>query len=971
MSMHSIQKNLHTVLVETCGSTMDVAKDIVCTQDSLDQIVCVMAKEQTAGRGRGGSVWLQEKKELQTIDFLPMTLIFPKSKIKVPPEWITSCVGCAVFDTLKKVENFVKSSSTDSLQTETHSKIYIKWPNDVLCLLDGAYKKISGILCENVSSKNGKQDYYLVGIGLNLFSAPPLEKAASFWQCLFKSTESKSKTFQKNFENDAYRQTLIQTCTETLFQEIQEYLCYQRSVEQLKNLLLERSLPIGTPLSVHKGAVSGAFLGVNDHGALILEGQDEPLYSADVVAEDPMSTIQTKFQKPILAIDFGNSRIHAMGLSTKHRIQSLHIEYDSLLPVSLRPLIAHFNHDQDKEILILFTSVIRPEKTRGSLEKIKGFLRQSYSKMSFHDIQVTEENIFSSIQMSGDFEKDRLGADRALKFFFAFQEAKKAQKNVLVVSFGTALTCEGVSFDGMILENLVAPGIQMSFKAMHHYTALLPELTPNPDQFSPKGKHWDQQVYMQRGVFFSAAATVLQLLQMHKPCACYLSGGNADQISTIIKHMSPQKNDQTDLHVLQNIEAQTLIQYAEKFSSFRKQTPVKHGDQSAVLKTMIKPRLLKKEERNVAPRLDDFRRIGARIESNTQGTRIDSYLGSKFAFHSRETWYDRIVNGEVLIEHNSLKNRDILEKPKLHRVKPTYKIKEQDQIWLFHPPEYEPDVIESMDVIFDDGDLCVFAKPPNMVVHASGIYGRNTFVHLAQKMGYGDCAPVHRIDRETSGILACARKSATRSLISDAFQKSLIKKMYIAVTKSGRPLPDQFRVSLPIGEPEHSLIRLKLWVNGKNPQPAETYFVKLSSHDDYHLFLCLPKTGRTNQIRIHLAAIGHWIVGDKMYHENEQVFIEFYEKGYTQWVEQHVLAPRHLLHNSGIMAPLLNYDALSAKAIVCPLPKDFVDFPVMNALLTKAHISQDAQEQKQTLEELFLKWHAFDFMECLEIDVMQ
>lgn len=968
--MYFNKKGFHPIFLESCTSTMDVAKQVV-QQNPRDDVVCVAAQNQTAGRGRGGSVWTQRHVHSKQDDFLPVTLVFPDDKIKIPMEWITSAVGCAVFDALKKTEDFLRTSLSSFFAANQNEILHIKWPNDLVYVsANHGFKKICGILCENIFSQQDKKNYYLIGIGLNFLSAPEIPGAGSFLDGVIEKNVFKNleKDFRKEVSRKSYQMALIEKFSDFLCDELFEYLCHPRSPQQLKELTLERSLPVGTKISVNKGEQQGRFLGVNDQAALLIEGVPNPVFSGDVSCQGEWRSRPKTGKKAILAIDFGNSRIHMMCQNGKGEQKAIHIAYDSLTEKSVRPLADFFS--SDKHIQILFTSVVGMDRTKLALKKIKSHINHFSPQVTFSEIQVTEEEIFKNIRIKGDFEKDKLGADRALKFLFAAQQAQQQKKNILVLSFGTAITCEGVSADGHILENFVCPGIQMSFQAMNHYTALLPALTANPQMFSPQGKHWNQEIYMQRGVFLSAASTVIVSAQMHGDCVCYLNGGNADQMMEIIQKIIPKSSNKIKLILCENIETQMLLQNAKDFSDLHETKSDLKGTESAqesILKTMLKPRMLKKEDRKIEPRLEDFRRIGARIEDGTKGSRIDSYLSAKFPFHSREVWYDRISNAEVMVEHGSSRERLNAEKPKLSRVKPTYKLKERDQIWLFHPQEYEPDAAESMDVIFDDGDLCVFSKPPNMVVHASGIYGRNTFIHLAEKMGYGDCAPVHRIDRETSGILACARKSSTRNLMADAFQKGLIKKMYLAVTQGNTNVPDQFRVTLPIGQPEHSLIRLKLWIHGTNPQPAETYFVKLASHGNRHLFACLPKTGRTNQIRIHLAAIGHWIIGDKMYHENEQVFIDFYEKGYTQWVEEQVLFPRHMLHNAGLMAPSLPLLSLSEKPIVCPLPPDMLECTWVQELLKRGEIPLDSMEQQKYLGDLFLRLHGIDFNDCTEI----
>ena len=135
------------------------------------------------------------------------------------------------------------------------------------------------------------------------------------------------------------------------------------------------------------------------------------------------------------------------------------------------------------------------------------------------------------------------------------------------------------------------------------------------------------------------------------------------------------------------------------------------------------------------------------------------------------------------------------------------------------------------------------------------------------------------------------------------------------------------------------------------------------------MFACLPQTGRTNQIRIHLAAIGHWIVGDKMYHEDEQVFIQFYENGYTDWVHEQTLFPRHMLHNAGIMGSNIKLTSLSDNPIVCELYSDMMNSEIVKNLLKNSSIPLDPIQQREYIKNIFLKLHKINFNEFPDISL--
>jgi 23S rRNA pseudouridine1911/1915/1917 synthase len=1016
------KNDFFTIYTETTSSTMDFAKDFIHKNKIQNQIIAFMSKNQTHGRGRGGTTWHtnSENSNLKNnnnvskeiyynnllsaieneADFTPITFFFPKNRIKIPLNWITSLIGCSIFDALKTTERFIQTIIPE-LSINSKKEIYIKWPNDIIFLKNDeksntkSYKKICGILTETSSSQKEIGDFY-IGIGLNFFSHPNLENSGSFWESLFFLEQNKSvkKEINKKLKSQEFRKAVLNKFCSSLMQEILDYLSTSRAIDQIKTIVIARSLPIGTLLSVDKGSIIGTFLGLDDNSQLLLENH-APIISGEVEYKEVPLNINTKtkikttnYETPTIAIDFGNTNAHFSFNDFQNKSYNINIPYDILLNdyknglrKALNSLSTKFVQEKFKTIDLLYSTVIKSDKTQACLSNIKKYFQFLFPEISFNEIQVTEKDIFECIDLKGNIVAKNLGSDRALKFLFAYETAKEKKENIITFSFGTAVTCEGVSSDLSILENFIFPGIQMAFNAINYYTDLVPLFQANHELFSPKDKLWDQEVYVQRGIFLSTAACVITTLQMHSPCKCYFSGGNAESVLKVINEIFPNHN--LNIEISLNVENEMLIKYKKNFlknNQFLNQTsniiPFQKKNLSSdidlqpdkisdVLKTMLNARVKKLEDRTTAPRLEDFRKIGSLIENIVNGDRIDLYMANKFHFHNRDTWRTRILNGEVLVEHGAHnKNR---KNPFLNKIKPTYKIKNFDQIWLFHPPEYEPDLIDKIDVIFDDGDVCIFSKPPNMVIHAAGIYGKNTFVNIAKKMGYAECSAVHRIDRETSGILTCARKPETRSLISQAFREGNIKKMYIAVTKGTRELPQYFKVKLPIGQPENSLIRLKLWVHGQFPQYAETWFYKIASYNDYNMFACFPQTGRTNQIRIHLAAIGQWIVGDKMYHKNEEVFIKFYEEGYSNWVHEQTLFPRHMLHNTAIMAQNINLQSLTKKPVICELYSDMMESEIVQNLLSKSKIPKTSVEQQQYFENIFLNTLNLDFTTFPEI----
>jgi 23S rRNA pseudouridine1911/1915/1917 synthase len=536
----------------------------------------------------------------------------------------------------------------------------------------------------------------------------------------------------------------------------------------------------------------------------------------------------------------------------------------------------------------------------------------------------------------------------------------------------------------------------MSLNALHSFTSRLPNLAWRPLSLE-NGDLWNTERSMMRGVAFAETGALLNLVFTHGIKHVFLSGGDAEHLSSLLLPVLEHAQLNVETTVVEGLETLCLLDLVssgytneESAASAQFVRPVERRASSSVSSVVpasaapsssasteelagtnasefdevvnsLSRSRRKRFEHEIRPdNLDEFRRLGARLEHAGVDRRLDQFLAERFKFHSRDEWRRRILAGEVCIQPNAPRVPSEHPVP-VKWVKHTYRTNTFDQIWFFHPQHHEPDMVDRCDVIADDGDVVVFSKPGNMVIHAVGQYSRNTFLTVASRMGYADAAPIHRIDRETSGILVCARSVQNRRVVADAFREGLMQKMYLAVTRTNPSLPIRFRVESTIGEAVASKIRLKLWVGGANAVSARTHFVRLSEHGGYSLYACFPKTGRTNQIRIHLASVGAWIVGDKMYYDDEEIFLEFFEKGLTERVLSAMLFPRHMLHNAAIRGPFELPKVLSENAVICPLPADFLAFEPLLPLLELAKIPQAADEQAAVLSQIFDEWSVLDF----------
>ncbi len=242
------------------------------------------------------------------------------------------------------------------------------------------------------------------------------------------------------------------------------------------------------------------------------------------------------------------------------------------------------------------------------------------------------------------------------------------------------------------------------------------------------------------------------------------------------------------------------------------------------------------------------------------GLRIDRYLSDREEDLSRSYLQKLLKEGGVLVNGKAVKSN--------------YKVYSGDQIQLHVPEAVEPEILAEpmdLDILYEDSDIILINKPKGMVVHPAAGHYSGTLVNGLMDHCRGDLSGingvmrpgiVHRIDMDTTGVLIVCKNDRAHNAIAEQLKVHSITRKYYAIVH-GRIKEDTGTVNAPIGR--HPTDRKKMSINEKNGKEAVTHYRVLQRFDRFTYVECQLETGRTHQIRVHMASIGHPLLGDSVY----------------------------------------------------------------------------------------------------------
>lgn len=301
--------------------------------------------------------------------------------------------------------------------------------------------------------------------------------------------------------------------------------------------------------------------------------------------------------------------------------------------------------------------------------------------------------------------------------------------------------------------------------------------------------------------------------------------------------------------------------------------------------------------------------LSLRVPPECDGWRLDHFLKHRIRRLSR-TKIRCIIEDQVRLSSG-------------RAPRPALLVRAGDAVHIDRPAPIEPEVPRHFAILAEDESFLVIDKPAGLPMHTTAKFWKNTLVALLRERFPAERLQIcHRIDRETSGVLLIARSLGAASFLKRAFAERRVKKTYLALVR-GIPAEAAGTIDAPMRLLD-TKTRIMMGV-ARDGLPAVTRYTVRERFASHALVEAAPETGRQHQIRVHMAHIGHPIVGDKLYGAGERAFMDYCDGGLSDELLQLFdgLA-RHALHAARLVFP--HPVTKAPVSVESPLPEDLRDY---------------------------------------------